>query len=95
MPASVGRPTLICTLASSIKRLPQLFNQRAGLSPALVTMETNGRGGNCGWMEHRGRAGAVSGGNSQGGYVLGITKVASGGFIDNRQQRTQMNVQSV
>lgn len=88
MPAFVGRPMLICSLASSIigeRSLPKRLNHRAGLSPTLVTMATNGRGGSCRWMEHRGRAGP--GGCSQGCYVLGITQVAGrGGWMNKTRQ---------
>ena len=66
MPASVGRPTLICALASSIKLGEESAKELqtrgpGGLSPTLVAMATNGRGGSCGWMEHGGRAGTAGG----------------------------------
>lgn len=69
MPAFVGRPMLICSLASSVtgekRSLPKRFDHRAGLSPTLVAMATNGRGGSCRWMMHRGRArpGGAGGGS--------------------------------
>lgn len=70
MPASVG-PTHV-NLQTGIPHqlgrgsLLESFNQRARLSPTLVTMVTNGRGGSRGWMEHRGRARTQRWGNPKG-----------------------------
>lgn len=86
VPASVGRTHVHLHVGilnqTTTGACQSAANQRAGLSPWLVTMATNGRGGNCRWMEHKGRAGSGEewGGEcSHGCYVLGITWEAGWG----------------
>lgn len=69
MPASVGRPTLIFALASSIKRGEESAKALQPEGQAVANISHHGNkwkeGGRCGWMEHRGRAGTEGGGGGR------------------------------